>query len=373
MLKRTAILTLMLFAFVATAISQTSKIEKQKKVIANLERRIAQEEKQLALLKKNKASVEQQIESLTLQIEERTKLIDETTEQIKHLTEEIRKSEMRLRQLGGQIKQLEKNMDDIVRVAYRNYRNQSTLAFIFSSQSFTELTQRIAMLRVATNYRQKQIDEITEVRNNEQKERDLLAKRRTELSDTKKKLNKQREKLQSTVEEAKKEVSKLSEKQKATLRSKIAHEGELKKAISYLRKLSKGNKSGSSFSNKMKNLNLPVEKGWVKQFKGNFAEILGQKDAAVTSIYEGKVLEIKLNKYTNKYEVYIAHGEYISSYANLLTVSVEKGAIVKKNQRIGTIARAINNITMETEYKLIFGIFHPSPSVTMNVEDCFKK
>ena len=363
----------MLVVFVTPAISQNSKINKQKRVITQLEKRIAEEEKQLALLKKNKASVEQQIESLTIQIEERTKLIDETTEQIKQLTEAVEASERRLEKLGGQIAQLEENVNNIVRVAYRNYRYQNELTYLFSSKSFAELTQRIAMLRVATNYRQSQIDEISDVRDNVQKERDNLAKQRAELSATKKKLNHQREKLQSTVEQAKKEVSKLSDKHKKLLQTKIAHESELNNAIKQLRKLTKGNKSGASFSKKMYGLNLPVEKGWVKQFKGNMAEILGNKGASVHSIYEGRVMDITRNKVDNKYIVYIAHGEYLSSYANLSEVSVQRGAVVRKGQRIGTIGISVNKLTMETEYKLVFGIYSPSPSVVISAASCFKK
>ena len=363
----------MLFAFATPAFTQNSKIEQQKKVIANLEKRIAQEEKQLAQLKQNKASIEQQIESLSLQIEERNKLIEETTEQIKQLTEEVKASELRLKHLGGQIKDLEANVGDIVRVAYRNYRNQNELTYIFSAKSFSEFAQRVAMLRVATNYRQSQIEEVTEVRNNEQKERDLLTKRRNELSATKKKLNEQRVKLQANVAEAKREVNKLSDKHKALLRNKIAHESELNNAIKQLRKLTKGNKTGNTFSNKLRGLKLPVANGKVKQYKNNMAEILGAKDAAVTSIYEGKVIDIKRNKVNNKYDVYIAHGEYLSSYANLSEVIVEKGAIVKRNQRIGTIGSAVNIITMEMEYKIVFGIYSPSPSEVMSAEKCFKK
>ena len=90
MLKQLYILTLtVLLAFAQPALAQTSKIEQQKKVIANLERSIAREEKQLAQLKKNKASAEKQVASLTKQIEKRNALIRETTRQIKQLTAEV--------------------------------------------------------------------------------------------------------------------------------------------------------------------------------------------------------------------------------------------------------------------------------------------
>ena len=65
------ILTLVMLFVLSSAVAQTSKIEQQKRVIADLERSIAKEEKQLSELKKNKASTEAQVSSLTKQIEKR--------------------------------------------------------------------------------------------------------------------------------------------------------------------------------------------------------------------------------------------------------------------------------------------------------------
>ena len=65
MTLREKILTLMLVLMFAPAVAQTSKIEQQKRVIANLEQSIAREEKQLAQLKKSRASAEKQVISLT--------------------------------------------------------------------------------------------------------------------------------------------------------------------------------------------------------------------------------------------------------------------------------------------------------------------
>ena len=162
MLKRLYILTfVMLVVFAQSAVAQTSKIDQQKRVIANLERSIAREEKQLAQLKKNKASAEKQIALLTKQIEKRNTLIRETTRQIKQLTAEVNASERRIRSLGGQLTQLEDNVRDIVRSAYRNYRYQNHLTYLFSAKSFTEMARRVAMLRVATEYRIAQIKQVS--------------------------------------------------------------------------------------------------------------------------------------------------------------------------------------------------------------------
>ena len=374
MLKRLYILTLaMLFLFAMPAVAQTSKIEQQKKVIANLERSIAREEKQLAQLTKNKASAEKQVASLTKQIEKRNALIRETTRQIKQLTAEVNASERRLRLLGGQLTELEENVREIVRTAYRNHRYQNHLMYLFSAKSFTDMARRVAMLRVATEYRITQIKEVSAMRRDVQAERNTLAKRREELNATKRRLDNQRKKLRSDMATAKKTVSQMSSKQQSVLRSKMEHEEKLNAAIKVLRKLTKGNKAGASFSANTTALNLPVVGGKVKRYKGNMAEIVGKEGASVTSIYEGKVVDIKRNKVNNKYDIYIAHGEYITSYANLSAVSVTKNAIVQKGQRIGTIGSAVNISTMEMEYKIVFGIYAPSPDVKMSAANCFKK
>ena len=370
---RQYILTLVLLLMMAPALAQTSKIEQQKRVIANLERSIAREEKQLAQLKKNKASAEKQVRSLTKQIEKRNALIRETTRQIKQLTAEVNASERRLKLLGGQLSELEENAREIVRVAYRNYRYQNYLTYLFSAKSFSDMARRVAMLRVATEYRINQIKQVSAVRRDEQAERNLLAKRREELSATKRRLDKQRANLRTDMAAAKKTISKMSSKQQSVLRSKMEHEEKLNAAIKQLRKLTKGNKAGASFSTSTTALNLPVVGGKVKRYKGNMAEITGKEGAAVTSIYEGKVVDVKRNKVNNKYDIYIAHGEYITSYANLSAVSVAKGAIVQKGQRIGTIGSAVNISTMEMEYKIVFGIYAPSPDVKMSAANCFKK
>lgn len=363
----------MLLAWSAPVVAQNSKIEQQKKVIANLERSIAREEKQLAQLKKNKASAEKQVASLTKQIERRNALIRETTRQIKQLTAEVAASEKRLKSLGGQLSQLEQNVREIVRSAYRNYRYQNHLTYLFSANSFTDMARRVAMLRVAVEYRIAQIKSVTVMRQDVQKERNTLAKRREELSATKRRLDNQRTKLRSDVASAKKTISAMSSKQQSVLRSKMEHEGKLDAAIKELRKLTKGNKAGASFSSSTTALNLPVAGGKVKRYKGNMAEIVGNEGAAVTSIYEGKVVDIKRNKVNNKYDVYIAHGEYITSYANLSSVSVAKGAVVPKNGKIGIIGSAVNLTTLELEYKIVFGIYAPNPEITLSAANCFKK
>ena len=113
--------------------------------------------------------------------------------------------------------------------------------------------------------------------------------------------------------------------------------------------------------------------GRVRRYKGNMAEISGPKEAQVISIYDGKVVETKRNRITGKYEVFIAHGEYITSYANLGSVCVGKGQKIARNQQIGTIGSSVDFETMQTEYRIVFGIYPPDPKQTMRAENCFRR
>lgn len=372
MLKRLLTLTLTLLLFAIPVTSQNSKIKKQETVIANLRRTIKNQERELQNLKKSKASAEKQVLSLTQQIESRTELINKTSQQIRELTAEVRASERRIAALSEQLVQLEKNVGEIVRSAYRNYRYQNDLTYIFSAKSFTEIARRIAMLRVATNFRKEQIDKVTAVRTDVQEERERLTKRRAELAAIKRELEVERKRLNADIASVKRSIQQMTSKEKEVLRSKLAYEKRLNSAIKELRKLVKGNKQGSSFVAGAK-LKLPVEGGVVKLYKGNFAEILGCEGAAVTTVYEGKVFKVTRNKVNNKYDVFIAHGEYISSYANLSEVSVAAGDIVQRNQRIGTIGSTFDLKSGKMENKLVFGLYSPNPNEKLSVAVHFRK
>ena len=69
----------------------------------------------------------------------------------------------------------------------------------------------------------------------------------------------------------------------------------------------------------------------------------------------------------------MAHGEYITSYANLESASVEKGQKVARNGILGEVGSSVNLTTMQPEYKLVFGIYSPSPKEVLNAADCFRK
>jgi murein DD-endopeptidase MepM/ murein hydrolase activator NlpD len=234
------------------------------------------------------------------------------------------------------------------------------------------MAQRIVALRSATVYRKGQIDRIVATREDIKQEQQSLSRKREEVAIAKKKLDSQRAKMREERDLAKATIRQMSQKEKKVQASMAEHEKRLNSAIAELRKLTKGNKSGDGFSATTHGLRLPVAGGKVVRYNANTAEIVGSKGANITSIYEGKVVRVSRNKINNKYDVYIAHGEYISSYANLSDVCVKKDDTVIKNQKIGTIASMVNPSTMNVEYKILFAIHSPNPKVTLKASNLFK-
>ena len=260
-----------------------------------------------------------------------------------------------------------------MREAYRNYRHNNYLTYLFSSRDFTDAARRMALLRQAAARRSEQLAAIDSLSRRVAAEKAVLENRRQSLDSVAQKLRTQREGLQRDAHTARANVKQMSRREQEALRRKVAQEEQLTLATDELRRLTKGNTEGASFSARTTGLRLPVAGGKVKKYKGNMAEITGPRGAHVLSIYDGRIVNIKRNKVTNKHDVYIAHGEYLTTYTNLGSVCCEKGDKVVRNQRIGTVGPSVDILTMETEYKIVFGIFSPKPNETMRAENCFRR
>lgn len=364
------LLTLPLPHFAQT---DSKKIADQKRKIENLEREIADREKEISGLKKGRSTAEQRARKLARQIETRNTLLQETEHEEADLKREVISLDSTSTSLTAQLEIHRERYAGMVREAWRNYRHNNYLSYIFAAEDFADIARRIANLREVASLRERQMQQIDSLKRQTAEKQALLTVRRRELDSVHQSLVKQKARLEGDAAEARASVRQLSKKEQAALKKKVEQERLLDNAVAELRKLTKGNKQGASFSKSTSNLNLPVVDGKVKKYMGNMAEISGRKGAEIRSIYEGKVVDVKRNRITGKYDVYIAHGEYITSYANLSAVVVERNGSVKRNQKIGTIGSSVDVITMQSEYTLVFGIYPPDPKQKMLASDCFRK
>ena len=352
---------------------EKARIAEQRKLIEQLEKQVAEEEKQLNSIKKDKSTAQQRVRSITRQINSRNQLLNKTEKEISSIEKNIQLNDSLLTKTRAQELSERERYAEMVREAYRNHKQNNYVTYLLASENFSDAARRIANIRAVAELRAERMRRIDSLGKAIEQQQSSLASRRQDLDVVQRKAEEQRKKLQSDVKSAQTAMNQLTSKEKAALRDKMESEERLDAAIDALRKLTKGNTTGASFSRTTSNLNLPVAGGRVKQYKGNMAEIVGGRGAEVRSIYEGKVVEVKRNRITGKYDVFVAHGEYITSYANLEEVSVQKEQKVAKNGRLGEIGSAVNLQTMQPEYKMVFGIYSPNPKETMRAADCFKK
>ena len=364
---------LLLLAASAAAAQNDPKIEQQKRVIAALEQRIAAEERELSKIKEGRAATEERVRRLARQIDSRNQLLEETEKQARLLRAEISRTDSVAGDLNTTLARNRAQYAEMVREAYRNYKHNNYLTYIFSSRDFADVARKITNLREVASMRERKLQDIAALSKQVAEEKALLDRRKLSLDSVTQQLTAQKQKLQRDARNARTSIRQMSQKEKTALQRKMAQEQQLDVAIGELRKLTKGNTEGASFSTKTTGLRLPVTAGRVKRYKENMAEVTGPRGAHVISIYDGKVVDIKRNRITNKYDVYVAHGEYITSYANMGSICVEKGQKVARNQQLGTIGSAVNILTMETEYKLVFGIYPPNPGEKLRAENCFRK
>ena len=297
----------------------------------------------------------------------------QTEKQARLLRKEISRTDSVAGDLSSALERNRTQYAEMVREAYRNYKHNNYLTYIFSSRDFTDVAKKITNLREVASMRERKLHDIAALSEQVAHEKAQLDRRKRSLDSVTQNLTAQKQKLQRDSRNARANIRQMSQKEKQALQRKLSQEQQLDVAISELRKLTKGNTEGASFSTKTTGLRLPVTAGSVKRYKENMAEISGPKGAHVISIYDGKVVEIKRNRITNKYDVFVAHGEYITSYANMGSICVEKGQKVARNEQLGTIGSSVNIMTMETEYKLVFGIYPPNPGEKLRAENCFKR
>ena len=352
---------------------EKARIEEQRRIIEELEEQVKQDEKRLNEIKKDKSTALRRVNAITNQINSRNTLLNRTEKEINSIEKNIENNNRMISLTSQKLTDEREKYAEMVREAYRNHRQNNYITYILASKSFSDISRRIANIRAVAELRAERMHRIDSLNNSLSEQQLTLSERMQSLDSVQRKAEAQKLKLQSDVKAAKQAMNQLSTKERAALKEKMESEELLDAAINELRKLTKGNTEGASFSRTTSNLNLPVDGGKVRRYKGNMAEIVGAKGASVRTIYDGKVVEVKRNRINGKYDVFVAHGEYITSYANMDEVSVEKGQKVAKNSRIGEVGSSVNVTTMESEYKLVFGIYSPNPKETMRAADCFKK
>ena len=394
---------LFLFVCIISVSSVSAQIDKQKE-LEEKRQAILEEIKQINSLlfktKKEEKSVLSQVQDLNQRISASENLIRVTNQQANLLTRNINENISKISTLREELKVMKADYAEMIQKSYKSKNQQSRIMFLLSSEDFLQAYKRVQYMKQYAKFRKKQGEGIKAKTEELQKlNSDLIDQKKTkqkliaENEVVKKKLTEERKDQQALVATLKKDESKFTSqirsKQKeadeidrqidALIRAAIEEANRIAREKAEAEAKAKATSTtttsktvapktvkkdefaltaedkalAASFTNNKGKLPWPVEKGMVVKSFGTHqhpqfpnvttnssgVEIATEDHADVRSIFEGQVMAIQIIKGANKV-VFIQHGDYISVYSNLGTVTVKKGEKVSTKQKIGTVAKS---------------------------------
>ena len=399
--------------FVWNASAQTSqKIKELENQRNELQQQIAESE---TLLRSTKKDVKSQLDNLSLisgQIADRKKYIGTIEKDVKALNNEIYTLQNQLKVLQRDLKSKKEKYEASVQYMYRNKSIQEKLMFIFSAENLSQTYRRLRYVQEYANYqrlqaieierKQKQVgakkEELETTRSAKEKllkegeaEKKKLEKQEKDRQQILNGLKRKQKGLQSEINKKRRSAQKLNAQIDRLIEEEI--EKARKRAEEEARK--EAAKKGKKPAEKATASKVPVQKGTVDKFRmnsedrqlsgtfesnkgrlpmpitgayvivgryGQYAvaknvrldnkgiDIRGKEGAKARAVFDGEVSAIF--KYNGLNNVLIRHGNYISVYCNLSSVSVAKGSKVKTRDEIGAVHKdASGNVVLHFQLR----------------------
>ena len=386
-----------LFLLEASAQS-TKKIKELENQRNELQQQIAESE---TLLRSTKKDVKSQLDNLALingQIADRKKYINAIEQDVKSLNNEINALLRQLKTLQRDLKDKKDKYESSVQYMYRNKSIHEKLLFIFSAENLSQTYRRLRYVREYANFqrlqaveierKQKQVNakkaelEVTrgakekllkegeaEKKKLEKQEKEkqgilhgLKRKQRGIQSEINKKrrsankLNAQIDRLvEQEIEKARKraeeEARKTSAKEgKKPTEKPVSKQPVQQGTVDKFRMNSEDRQLSGTFESNKGRLPMPITGPYVIVGRyGQYAvaknvrldnkgiDIRGKEGAKARAVFDGEVSAIF--KYNGLNNVLVRHGNYISVYCNLSSVSVAKGSKVKAREEIGVVQK----------------------------------
>lgn len=324
------------------------------------------------------ATREEQGETLThlklvgTKLENRQRIVQGIESEIGTVQGELRAKSVEVDRLLARRDELKHTYSALIRIAYKNYRNNSFLSFILSSRDFMDAARRVYYVKRIGAEVERRAAELQELRRRLNGEMTELDDRKRELAGLQeeqavetKHLEEERVQLRKTQEELKgREKELLAEAEKR--RRQIAElERQLQQAVNdeVRRSKSSAGKGGGQqavaqgqlteqFAARRGKLlrpvegvvvdaygvhNHPTQQGVKVNNKGiNLAARAGSE---VQCVFAGEVRKVFVFPGLGM-SVMVRHGAYLTIYANLESVFVREGEQVLEGTPIGTVARA---------------------------------
>lgn len=375
---------ILFFLFCSTLIlAQTEAQKKLEQRKAQLLEEIRLNERILQENKKKEKSVVTVIQQQKAKIELREKLIQTSEKQAKLLSDDIYTNQVKINQLNRELEILKEDYANMIVKSYKSRSERSRAMFLLSSQNFTQAYKRIQYMKQYAGHRKNQGDEIKEkttelevynvklgalkvekekVIKEQEQEKLVLVKEKQEQEKLVKSIKKDQKKIIADIKKKQQEANEIDRKIQRLIREAIAAENKKTAKKEGVKTKSTGTSSNKivltaegkvesdNFKANRGSLPWPVEKGFVSLKFGNQPhpvqpslivhsngiEITTEQGSNARAVFGGTVMSIQILSPVNKL-VMIKHGDFITVYQNLETISVSKGDKVNIKQTIGRI------------------------------------
>lgn len=361
---------LLLLATTPLSASAQSGVDAQRKRVEQYKKSLDNAKREVSNLKKEKAGAQAEVQALEKQVKMRQEYISEVESEHDLVEAEIATAEAAIDSLDATLAHNRAIYAEAVRIAYRTHRSNNAIYYLFSSKSITDAARRMAEMRHVADSRRRLADSIVVQTARLDEHRTMLATRSHELDSVTRALDKERRELEDDRVVAQRAYNSLSKREKRAIDEQRKQEKLHKNAVAELQKLIKNNTVGASFSKSTRGLNLPVSGGTLTE-EGYGATITGKRGADVCTMHEGRVEEIVFMERTNHYTVYLSYGAHLVTFANLGSVCVKKGDVLKKDQKIGTIGRGVNSRGEEYSY-IRLAVYERNSQKQLFVSNFFK-
>lgn len=375
------VFALMLVAGSIDAQAQKTKasLEKEK---AKLEQEIKKLNTDLANAKKKTKLTTAELNKLKSKIEQRTKLIANINSQMTLIDNQITEMQDSMAVKQQQILDLKNDYAKVVRMLYRDQINMDKLVLLFDTPSYNHSYLRVKYFKkfselrktqaALISQREKELQDITtDLQRQRIEKSNLLAQEKREKSRLDKDKEQMNKSLNTSIQNEKNLKNQLSkkEKQKKQLQAQIQKliNEEIAKAKAAAAASAKTGKPASSVSGSTPSkpsteetalsANFVENKGalsWPVYYKkvlreygrythesggenmNNGIELLTAPGATVYCVFKGTVSRVFTCPNGTK-GIIVRHGDYMTVYANLGTVSVKEGSTVNTKQVLGTV------------------------------------
>lgn len=362
------ILNILFFVFLFCSEVSAQSITSIKKEKEKSEKQISYLNKLLEEAKNNKSVSTEKLNILQQKILQSKRLISSLNQEVKYIQSDISANEVRIGELQNDRNAMLELYAKLVYGSWKKRNKNNKLMFIFSSSDFNQAYNRFKYFQQIQEYSGRQLEMIRQVNDSlDMKNLDLkklIEQKNTVLgtiNDKNKELESEQVKESHFIAELQKKEKELKKKLQVEMQNRQKLNKELNRLIARQAKKSSTSSSvykltpeekllSDDFAKNRGKLPWPVTEGFISEKFGvrphpvlkkvvvenSGVNITTSKNAEVRSVFKGVVTEIFFIPGANNV-VIIQHGNYFTTYPNLIDVKVQKGSQVNTKDIIGKV------------------------------------